>query len=155
MGQASESAAFVTGQAPPKRKMATNRRCSDDFIALWCAPKRYSQRDFAKDANLSVPFKPICCELENGYFVKGAPLTIYRPAPGAMAWQKTTSQQQHQRPSQEQNPCPSRQCPARPTRLAPQQQGADQRGKEQQIEQVLRLIRHLQHDLADMRTAFH
>ena len=135
--------------------MATNRRCSDDFIALWCAPKRYSQRDFAKDANLSSPFKPICCELENGNFLSEPRLTVYCPAPRAMAWQKTLPQQQHQRPSQEQNPCPSRQCPARPTRLAPQQQGADQRGKEQQIKQVLRLIRHLQHDLADMRTAFH
>ena len=72
-----------------------------------------------------------------------------------MAWQKTTSQQQHQRPSQEQNPCPGGQRPARPTRLAPQQQGADQRGEEQQIEQVRRLIRHPQHDLADMRAAFH
>ena len=72
-----------------------------------------------------------------------------------MAWQKTTSQQQHERPGQEQHRCTGGQCPARPTRLAPQQQGADQRGKEQQIEQVLRLIRHLQHDLADMRAAFH
>jgi hypothetical protein len=72
-----------------------------------------------------------------------------------MAWQKTTSQQQHQRPSQEQNPCPSRQCPARPARLTPQHQRAAQRGEEQQIEQVPRLIRNLQHDLADMGAAFH
>jgi hypothetical protein len=155
MGQASESAAFVIGQAPPKRKMATNRRCSDDFIALWCAPKRYSQSDFAKDANLSSPFKPICCELENGYFVKGTPLTIYRPAPGAMAWQKTLPQQQYQRRGQEQHASPGGQRPARPARLTPQHQRAAQRGEEQQIEQVLRLIRHLQHDLADMRAAFH
>ena len=72
-----------------------------------------------------------------------------------MAWQKTPPQQQHQRPSQEQNPSPGGQGPARPARLAQQQQGAEQCGEEQQIEQVLRLIRHLQHDLADMRTAFH
>ena len=72
-----------------------------------------------------------------------------------MAWQKTPSQQQYQRRGQEQHPCPSNQRPARPARLAPQQQGAAQRGEEQQIEQVLRLIRHLQHDLADMRAAFH
>ena len=72
-----------------------------------------------------------------------------------MTGQKTTSQQQHERPGEEQHACPSRQRPARPARLAPQQQGAAQRGEEQQIEQVLRLIRHLQHDLADMRAAFH
>jgi hypothetical protein len=72
-----------------------------------------------------------------------------------MAWQKTTSQQQHQRPGEEQNPSPGGQGPARPARLAQQQQGAAQRGEEQQIEQVPGLIRHLQHDLADMRAAFH
>ena len=72
-----------------------------------------------------------------------------------MAWQKTPSQQQHQRAGKEQNPCPSNQRPARPARLAPQQQGAAQRGEEQQIEQLPGLIRHLQHDLADMRAAFH
>jgi hypothetical protein len=72
-----------------------------------------------------------------------------------MAWQKTLPQQQYQRRGQEQHPCTSNQRPARPARLTPQQQGAAQRGKEQQIEQVRRLIRHLQHDLADMRAAFH
>jgi hypothetical protein len=64
--------------------------------------------------------------MENGYFAKGTPLTIYRPALGAVTGQKTLPRQQHQRP-----------------------------GEEQQIEQVLRLIRHLQHDLANMRAAFH
>ena len=72
-----------------------------------------------------------------------------------MAWQKTLPQQQHQRPGQEQNPGPGDQRPARPARLAPHQRGAAQRGEEQQIEQVPGLIRHLQHDLADMRAAFH
>ena len=72
-----------------------------------------------------------------------------------MAWQKTPPQQQHQGPGQEQHPSPGRQRPARPARLAPQHQRAAQRGEEQQIEQVLRLIRHLQHDLSDMRAAFH
>ena len=72
-----------------------------------------------------------------------------------MAGQKTTPQQQHQRPGEEQNTSPRGQCPARPARLTPQHQRAAQRGEEQQIEQVLRLIRHLQHDLADMRAAFH
>jgi hypothetical protein len=43
-----------------------------------------------------------------------------------MTGQKTLPQQQHQRP-----------------------------GEEQQIEQMRRLIRHLQHDLPDMRAAFH
>jgi hypothetical protein len=117
MGLASANAALVMGQAPPKRKIATNRRWSDDFIALWRAPKCYSQKDLAKDANPFAPFKPICYEMENRYFVKETPLTIYRPAPGAVTGQKTLPRQQHQRP-----------------------------GEEQQIEQVLRLIRHLQHD---------
>ena len=72
-----------------------------------------------------------------------------------MTWQKTPSQQQHQRAGKEQNPCPSNQRPARPARLTPQQQGAAQRGKEQQIEQVPSLIRDFKHDLADMRAAFH
>jgi hypothetical protein len=72
-----------------------------------------------------------------------------------MAWQKTLPQQQYQRRGQEQHASPGGQRPARPARLTPQHQRAAQRGEEQQIEQVLRLIRHLQHDLADMRTAFH
>ena len=72
-----------------------------------------------------------------------------------MTGQKTLPQQQYQRPGEEQHACPSRQRPARPARLTPQQQGAEQSGEEQQIEQVLRLIRHLQHNLPDMRAAFH
>ena len=72
-----------------------------------------------------------------------------------MAWQKTPPQQQHQRRGQEQHACPGGQRPACPARLAQQQQGAAQRGEEQHIEQVLRLIRHLQHNLPDMRAAFH
>ena len=80
--------------------MAINKRCGDDFIALWRAPERYFLEDFASDANLTRPFKRICCEMENGLFMKGMPLTIRSPAPGAMAGQKTLPQQQHQRPSQ-------------------------------------------------------
>jgi len=72
-----------------------------------------------------------------------------------MAWQKTPPQQQHQGPGQEQHPGPGGQRPARPARLTPQHQRAAKRGEKQQIEQVLRLIRHLQHNLADMRAAFH
>ena len=72
-----------------------------------------------------------------------------------MAGQKTPPQQQHQRPSEEQNTRPGHQRPARPARLAPQQKRAAERGQQQQIEQAPRLIRHLQHDLADMRAAFH
>jgi len=72
-----------------------------------------------------------------------------------MARQKTPPQQQHQRPGQEQHPGPGDQRPSRPARSVPHKQGAAQRGEEQQIEQVLRLIRDLQHDLADMRAAFH
>lgn len=72
-----------------------------------------------------------------------------------MGRQNAAPQQQHQRPGQEQHPSPGRQRPARPALLTPQHQRAAQRGEEQQIEQVLRLIRHLQHNLADMRAAFH
>lgn len=72
-----------------------------------------------------------------------------------MAGQNSTPQQQHQRPGEEQNAHPRRQRPARPARLAPEQQRAGQGGKKQQIKQTQRLIRNLQHDLADMRRAFH
>ncbi len=72
-----------------------------------------------------------------------------------MAGQKTAPQQQHQCSGKEQNTRPRCQRPARPARLAPQQKRAAERGQEQQIEQRPRLIRDVQHDLADMRAAFH
>jgi hypothetical protein len=40
------------GQAPPKRKMAITKRCSDDFIALWRTPEKpQSMTGFAKPAS--------------------------------------------------------------------------------------------------------